>query len=160
MSVITSNSGTFRQFYICIKVRPVKIIRYKMNLFNKLFGNKSDSERSISSDARWTSLESIEQLTTIEKESFSKPQVIFKHSTTCGISSMVLNRFTHNFSIDENQMDLYLLDLQRYRQISNIVVERFQVAHQSPQLLVLKHGKVVAHDSHGGITDINLEEFL
>jgi bacillithiol system protein YtxJ len=32
--------------------------------------------------------------------------------------------------------------------------------HESPQLLVIKNGVVVAHDSHGGVNAIDLNSFI
>ena len=40
----------------------------------------------------WITLNNISQLTIIQQKSYERPQVIFKHSTRCSISSMVLKR--------------------------------------------------------------------
>ena len=32
--------------------------------------------------------------------------------------------------------------------------------HESPQLLIVKNGVVVAHASHGAINSLNLEQYL
>ncbi|MFM7326556.1 MAG: monothiol bacilliredoxin BrxC family protein, partial [Nodosilinea sp.] len=40
----------------------------------------------------WKHLTSIDQLEAIAVNSFNTPQVLFKHSTRCSISSMALNR--------------------------------------------------------------------
>ncbi|NNE75600.1 MAG: DUF2847 family protein, partial [Pricia sp.] len=52
------------------------------------------------------------------------------------------------------------LDLHKFRQLSGEIGNRFNVRHQSPQLLVIKNGEVAVHDSHGAITEINLENYI
>ncbi len=44
------------------------------------------------------------------------------------------------------------------RPVSRAFSDRVGVAHQSPQALLLKGGRVVWHDSHGGITAAALKE--
>ena len=50
---------------------------------------------------------------------------------------------------------LYVLDLIAYREISNAIAEVFQVAHQSPQILLIKGGECILESSH---SDISAEE--
>lgn len=130
-----------------------------MGLFDKIFGSKNVEEKP-TEKIPWISLTSLEQLEEIHRKSSSKTQVIFKHSTTCGISRMVLNMFTKSYHIFNDQMDFYFLDLHSHREVSNQVGYKFQVRHQSPQLLVIKNGTVVAHDSHGAITEIDLKKYI
>jgi len=75
----------------------------------------------------WNYLEEITDLDTIEKESHNKPVVIFKHSTTCGISRMAWNLFQKQYNISHEQMDLYYLDLLAHRSLSNEIAQRFGV---------------------------------
>lgn len=131
-----------------------------MGLFNSLFGSKNDNVQKEEKQIPWIPLTSLEQLEEIEKKSSTRPQLIFKHSTTCGISRMVLNMFTQEYSLAESQIDPYFLDLHSYRKVSDEVGYKFQVMHQSPQLLIIKNGTVVAHHSHGAITEMNLEKFV
>ena len=125
-------------------------------MFKKLFGSSEPKEQKI---LPWIALNSITQLENIAEKSKSKTQFIFKHSTRCGISRMVMNQFESAYDLDINA-DLHYLDLLNYRDVSNEVGYKFQVMHQSPQLLVIKNGVVVAHDSHGAINEINLERFV
>jgi bacillithiol system protein YtxJ len=128
-----------------------------MGLINKLFGGSSEpKEEKI---LPWIPLSELGQLDTISEKSSTKTQVIFKHSTRCGISRMVMNQFVEAYNLTESDLDLYYLDLLNYRDVSNEVGYKFQVIHQSPQLLVIKNGVVVAHDSHGAISGIDLSRF-
>lgn len=131
-----------------------------MGLFNGLFGKKDGESMEEKKTIPWISLTSLDQLNEIETKSQTKTQVIFKHSTTCGISRMVMNMFNKSYDISKEEMDLYYLDLHAYREVSNETGYRFQVLHQSPQLLVIKNSEVVAHMSHGAITDLDLKKFV
>ncbi len=131
-----------------------------MGLFDNIFGTKKSNEKKYAEKLPWIPLNSSEQLEEIQKKSASRPQIIFKHSTTCGVSRMVLNLFEKKYILQETSDDLYFLDLHRHREISNQIAQKFQVLHQSPQLLVIKNGQTVAHASHGGITEIDLEAYV
>ena len=97
----------------------------------------------------WIPLSSEEQLKVIIEKSATIPQVIFKHSTRCSTSSMVLHRLERS-DAPEN-MDFYFLDLLRYRDISNRIADNFQVYHQSPQILLIKNGECIYDESHMAI---------
>lgn len=128
-----------------------------MGLFDKIFS--SSSEPTEEKTLPWIALTSVSQLDEIVEQSKTKTQVIFKHSTTCGISRMVMRQFVASYNVDIN-LDLYYLDLLKYREVSNETGYKFQVMHESPQLLVIKNGVVVAHASHGAINDLILKDFL
>lgn len=131
-----------------------------MGLFGDIFGARGSEDEKEEKTVPWISLTSLDGLAEIEKRSSGKTQVIFKHSTTCGISRMVMNMFKDSYKFTKEQLDLYYLDLQSYREVSNEIGYRFQVVHQSPQVLVIKNGAAVAHASHGAINDIDLEKYL
>ncbi|BAV04590.1 bacillithiol system protein YtxJ [Filimonas lacunae] len=98
----------------------------------------------------WIQLTTTEQLDSIKEKSGQVPQVIFKHSTRCSISSMALGRL-ERATVPEHA-DFYYLDLIAHRDISNKIVEIFQVHHESPQVLVIKDGQCTYDESHMGIT--------
>ena len=124
-----------------------------MGLFDSFLSNNSNN---------WPGpkLEDIDQLNTIVEASFLKPQLIFKHSTRCSVSRFVLNEFKSGYSFSEVDFTAYFLDLLNYREISNAIANQFNVVHQSPQLLIIKDGKAIAHASHENVNKIKLTEFL
>jgi bacillithiol system protein YtxJ len=129
-----------------------------MGIFNKLFtGSSEPKEEKV---LPWIALTSIEQLRELEDKSKTKTQVIFKHSTRCGISRMVMNQFQAAYNLTADDLDLYYLDLLNYRDVSNETGYKFQVLHQSPQILVIKNGVAVAHASHGAVNEINLAKII
>lgn len=97
----------------------------------------------------WKELSSSEELEQLIAASHSKPQVIFKHSTTCSISAVAKKRIDKH----EQQSDLpfYYLDLLKNRTISNNIATLFDVEHESPQVLLIKNGKCIYNESHLGI---------
>jgi bacillithiol system protein YtxJ len=104
----------------------------------------------------WKKLTSEEQLQQIREDSKKQPQVIFKHSIRCGISSMALNRLERSYK--PMNAVFYLLDLISYRGLSNSVAEEFKVHHESPQVLVIVNGECVYDESHSGININEIEE--
>jgi len=105
----------------------------------------------------WIPLQDAAQLEKIVENSFEKPQVIFKHSTRCSISSMAKSRLDKK--VAPEKMDFFYLDLIQFRKLSNKISADFQVTHQSPQVLVIDHGKCIYHESHSGITMDEIEEY-
>ncbi len=94
------------------------------------------------------------QLNDIIEDSNSLPMgaLIFKHSTRCSISRMVLDRFKREWNLPAEEMSVYYLDLINYRSLSNDVSEKFEVVHESPQILLIKNGKSVYNASHNMIS--------
>ncbi|MEO6893952.1 MAG: bacillithiol system redox-active protein YtxJ [Ginsengibacter sp.] len=104
----------------------------------------------------WIPLEDEKQLDEIIASSNTIPQVIFKHSTRCGTSKMVKNRLDRNEA--PSGINFYLLDLFKYRKISNKVASEFAVQHQSPQVLIINNGKCTYDESHSAIVFDDIEE--
>jgi len=98
----------------------------------------------------WKIISDENQLEEIRENSFERPQVIFKHSTRCSISSVAKSRLDR--SSDPEGMDFYYLDLIRYRSISNRISELFDVHHESPQILLIKNGECTYDESHLSIS--------
>lgn len=105
----------------------------------------------------WLPLDSEEKLSEIIDLSCNskKGVAIFKHSTSCSISSLAKKRLQLTWNFDEEDLPLYSLDILNYRNLSNKIAEEFDVVHQSPQLIVIKDKKVIYHASH---LSINLRQ--
>ncbi len=97
----------------------------------------------------WITLDSEEQLEAIDQKSFEKPQLIFKHSTRCSISSVIKNRLYKKEL--PGQIDFYYLDLIDNRSVSNKVASHYGIEHESPQVLLIKDGKCIFDESHSAI---------
>ncbi|OOG77331.1 bacillithiol system redox-active protein YtxJ [Flavobacterium sp. A45] len=129
-----------------------------MSLFNSLFGN-SEEKKVTTSKINWIPLTNLDQLNEIVALSNEKPIAIFKHSTRCSISRFALKQFENEYAL-EDKVDAYFLDLIEYRDVSNEIANRFQVVHQSPQLLLIKNGQSVYDASHDAIDAGDLVERL
>ena len=98
----------------------------------------------------WIHLTDEEQIKQIITKSQTRAQVIFKHSTRCSISSVALQRLQR--VSQPADIDFYFLDLLSYRNVSNKIVQTFEVPHESPQVLVIRDGQCVYEESHMGIS--------
>ena len=131
-----------------------------MGFFDKIFNSEKDTNQAEIKTVPWIQLTEMETLDEIAETSKTQTVAILKHSTSCGISRMVLRQFEQSYDLKEEQIKLYFLDLLSYRDISNKIASRFNVPHQSPQLLVIKDGEVVFDASHSSIQSEKLNEFV
>ncbi|MDX1463540.1 MAG: bacillithiol system redox-active protein YtxJ [Marinirhabdus sp.] len=131
-----------------------------MGIFGKFGKTQRDLAKEEIVETPWHVLSEMEQLEEISEVSQTKPVAIFKHSTRCGISRMVLRNFESSYSLKDEQLKLYYLDLLAHRNISDEVAARFQVLHQSPQLIVIKNNTAVAHAAHHSIQAAELSNFV
>jgi bacillithiol system protein YtxJ len=98
----------------------------------------------------WIELTNEAQLSDIKALSNTKPQLIFKHSTRCSISSMAKSRLERGSA--PAGIDFYYLDLIKHRNISQKIADVFDVSHESPQVLLIKNSECVYDESHSGIS--------
>lgn len=98
----------------------------------------------------WMPLENEEAIKEIINQSNAKPQLIFKHSTRCIISSSALGMFEKAYNLGD-KVNLHFLDLIRYRYVSNAIAKELGVHHESPQVILLNNQEVVYHASHHSI---------
>ncbi len=126
-----------------------------MTLFTSIFGD-SENKNNNSSKINWIPLTDLGQLNEIMELSHQQPVAIFKHSTRCSISRMALKQFENEFDL-EGSVTPYYLDLLNHRDISQEIATRFDVYHQSPQLLLIKEGKSVYDASHSDIDALELK---
>ncbi|WP_293892661.1 bacillithiol system redox-active protein YtxJ [Flavobacterium sp.] len=123
------------------------------------FNSTSNASNQSLSKVGWRQLTDLGQLNEIVSESTDMPVLIFKHSTRCGVSRMILKQFENEFDLHE-EITPYFLDILAYRSLSNEIANRFEVVHQSPQLIVIKDGKAVYNDSHESLDASQLEQFI
>ena len=126
-----------------------------ISLFFSLFSSGDDT-----GDLTWIVLNRSEQLDSILRGSNSRLMIIFKHSSRCGISSMILNDFTRNYKLSDDSAELYFLDIIKENELSNEVSIRYGVVHESPQLIVIKDEKVIHHASHFRIDAKKLNDLV
>lgn len=128
-----------------------------MSFIKNIFGSSGDENPQSKMD--WVALTDLGQLNEITDLSHENPVVIFKHSTRCSISRMALKQFENEFTL-KDKVTPYFLDLLNYREISNTIASKFEVVHQSPQLIVVKEGKAIYNASHSDIDAFCLTDFI
>ena len=128
-----------------------------MSLFGKIFGSPDDEKSD--SKIGWKQLNNLGQLSEIIEESDNIPVIVFKHSTRCSVSRMALRHFENEFDLDGKVIP-YFLDLLNYRDVSNEIANKFEVQHQSPQLLLIRNGKCIYDASHNAIEVESLHRYL
>ncbi|MAZ72253.1 MAG: bacillithiol system redox-active protein YtxJ [Flavobacteriaceae bacterium] len=131
-----------------------------MGIFDRFKKTQRDIAKEEIIEVPWHVLSEMEQLEELAEQSKTTPVTIFKHSTTCGISKMVFRNFERSYALTDTQMKLYYLDLKAHRNVSDEVGYKFQVIHESPQILVIKNGNVVHHASHHNIQAEALKNYV
>ena len=102
---------------------------------------------------KWIPLKIEAQLDEIKSnEGYS---LILKHSTRCSISAMAKRNFELSWDELPSDARCYFLDLLNFRSLSSKIAEDFKIAHQSPQLLLIKDGECILELSH---SDISVDE--
>src|SRR3712207_3100913 len=101
---------------------------------------------------RFTQINDQQTLETLLKRSHDAPVVLFKHSTTCPISSAAYKQMSQ---VEE---DVSLVIVQQARDVSSEIASRTGVRHESPQAIVLRNGEAVWTASHFDITASAVEQ--
>ncbi len=106
----------------------------------------------------WHPLHAAGQIEEIVTASQSKPCIIFKHSTKCGVSSFIQSRLEDDWDFSEGEVTSFFLDVIADREVARLVAEQFSVHHESPQLLLLRSGECTYDASHFDISVSELRE--
>ena len=80
--------------------------------------------------------------------------VLFKHSNTCGVSARA---YAEMSKLSE---PVGLITVQKARAVSDEIEKRWQVDHESPQVLVIRDGKLVWVASHFQVKAPDVERAL
>jgi len=78
-------------------------------------------------------------------QSNGSPAIIFKHSSTCGISARA------HAEMSRIELPVGLVTVQTARAVSNEIETRTGVEHETPQVFIIRDGKVLWTASHGQI---------
>jgi bacillithiol system protein YtxJ len=76
---------------------------------------------------------------------------VFKHSATCGISAGAHDEVSEYFAAHPAE-PCGIVIVQTHRPVSNWISTTLGITHQSPQVFLLRQGKILWKSSHGGIT--------
>jgi bacillithiol system protein YtxJ len=82
----------------------------------------------------------------------AEPVFIFKHSTRCPVSSDARAEVeSYLRQADESSPPVYINYVVESRPVSNEIESSLGVRHESPQILLVRSGKVVWSMTHGGV---------
>jgi thioredoxin 1 len=101
--------------------------------------------------ANFIKIETLDSLERLFTDSYTRPVVLLKHSTSCGISSGVYRE------VSQVSTDVNVVVIQTHRDLSDSIASRTGIRHESPQAFVLVDGKAVYHASH---YDIEAEQII
>ncbi|HEX7071999.1 MAG TPA: bacillithiol system redox-active protein YtxJ [Rhodothermales bacterium] len=101
-------------------------------------------------------IDTFEQLEEARRRSHAEPIVLYKHSATCGVSTMA-RREVVPLSVKDH-VPVYEIVVQSARPISDEVERRYGIRHESPQVIVLHRDQPTYHTSHGRIREEVLRE--
>ena len=93
-------------------------------------------------DNHFTEIADLESLDRFVASLNSSAGVEFKHSDTCGVSSRAYTEMS------KLELPIGIVIVQRARSVSDEVEKRWQVNHETPQVLIIKNGKSVWNASH------------
>lgn len=108
----------------------------------------------------WNSLNSVDALTEIKISSVDKPQLLFKHSTNCSISSIIKMRLECVSKEVATSIGFNYLDLLAHRTLSNLIADEFSVQHESPQVIIIWKREVTYDESHLDISELEIAHHL
>ncbi|MEE2790329.1 MAG: bacillithiol system redox-active protein YtxJ [Acidobacteriota bacterium] len=102
-------------------------------------------------------LRNIDDRTTLDEALGNPRAVLYKHSTRCPVSAYVFED-VRNFAESHPNWKVYVLRVIEQRALSDEVTARLTVAHQSPQVFIIKDGDCVWNASHSDITEQALSQ--
>jgi len=105
-------------------------------------------------NTRWIPITQLEQISEIGAS--TGYSLIFKHSTQCSVSMMAKRTFEMEMDSIPASVSLYFLDLIRFRNISAEIADKFNVKHESPQIILLDSGKSIFNASHSDISAVEV----
>jgi bacillithiol system protein YtxJ len=85
--------------------------------------------------------------------------VLYKHSPSCGASRWAMTE-VQQLAEDRPGTPIFVVDVIRQRPLARQLAQILDVAHASPQVLVLDHGDVTWHGSHSNVRAAFVEEQL
>ena len=99
-----------------------------------------------------THLHQIAEFEHLLVESARQPVLLFKHSYSCGTSAEALDELLDHVSADKLDASYAIVTVQSHRELSNAVSKRLGVRHETPQALLIRHGRVIWSASHFRVT--------
>ena len=126
-----------------------------MGFFDKFLGTTQEKKEEL-----WFQISTTQEADGVINASNEKTQVILKHSNSCGVSFFAKKGIDSIPAVDLQNVDMYIVDVIRDRNLAYYLADRFSIRHESPQLLVIKDEKLIWHGSHNAVNSENLLQAL
>lgn len=94
----------------------------------------------------FTELNDTERLDELLSHAREEPVILFKHSNTCGISARAYREMA---KLEER---IAIVTVQQARALSDEIENRFGLPHETPQVLIIRNGKLAWSASHFRVT--------
>ncbi|MEP0987248.1 bacillithiol system redox-active protein YtxJ [Ekhidna sp.] len=95
----------------------------------------------------WKSLSTLAEFDQIVENSKEKPALIFKHRPSSTESTHALEQLERDWTISPEDLDLYMLDVMKEKNISEAVTESAGVINEYPQVLLFADGVTMYDES-------------
>jgi bacillithiol system protein YtxJ len=122
-----------------------------MGFLNKLFGKGTE-------ETDWVQLESEDAVEEVFAASEGRIQLILKHSQSCAVSFFAKQNLDSVPLEEWPEMDRSMVEVVKFRPISQYIAQKTSVRHESPQVLVIANGEVIFHASHSEVNKVNIQQ--
>ena len=126
------------------------LLNLSMGFLNKLFGKGTE-------ETDWVQLESEDAV----EEVFGRldPYSTYFKAFTELCSQLFCQTKLGQCSPEEwPEMDRSMVEVVRFRPISQYIAQKTSVRHESPQVLVIANGEVIFHASHSEVNKVNIQQ--
>lgn len=103
-------------------------------------------------------MEHLSTLNRLEELNIQGDFIIFKHSPRCSISNMAIDRFQRRAEFLPPDTPAFLVDVLSSREMSQAIAAKYNIQHESPQVLFIRNGVCIYHASHSQIDPRELSE--
>ncbi len=105
-------------------------------------------ESQMTHDRRLAPVDSRVALETLLAASSEQPVLILKHSRTCGVSAQAFDEMETYLNEHAAAPRAGVIVVQSHRELSAELARILDIRHETPQVVLVKNGRVVWHASH------------
>lgn len=95
----------------------------------------------------WKSLSTREEFNRLVENSREKPALVFKHRPSSPESTQALEKLESEWTISPENLDLYMLDVMKDKDVNEAVTEMAGVINEYPQVLLFADGVTMYDES-------------
>jgi len=110
--------------------------------------------------AKLTEIGDIEEFDRLLVASGERPLLLFKYSATCGTSAQALDELLAHLNERPADATYAIVTVQTHRDVSNAIAHTLGMRHETPQVLLIRDGRVAWSASHYRVTSEAVESAL